>query len=278
MVRCVQALACCVGLSCGLPQRHPSAPRDAQAQPEDEGAGHRSIAQFEVRVLRSYPHAVDAFTEGLVCDGHDIYESTGLEGSSSLRKISLDVGEIEQAVAIDPALFGEGLALLNGMLVQLTHRSGRALFWEPTSLTLTHERSYEGEGWGACAEGQRLFVSDGSSTLRVYDAEFMLLDRVPVTLDGKPLDQLNELECVGGHIFANILGRRTIARIDASTGEVDGWVDTGGLLRNTDASIEEAGVLNGIAYIRQRDTFLLTGKRWPLYFEVQLIEAARPNR
>lgn len=264
-------LCACAAVSTSCGSRAPALDGKLDGQTASSPDSGRAAPQrLGVVVVQTYPHAPDAFTEGLVYDGRWLYESTGQEGSSSVRRIELETGEASPLVPLESALFGEGLAKVDGTLVQLTWRSGRALIWDANTLQKLGERTYEGEGWGLCWDGAHLIVSDGTDTLRIYDRDFSLLERRPVRDRGQPVPDLNELECVGPHVYANILGSRVIARIDATTGNIDAWIDTGGLLRTTDASIETAGVLNGIAYVAERQTFLLTGKNWPLLFEVTL--------
>jgi glutamine cyclotransferase len=239
---------------------------------EVASAAHHELG---VSVSRLYPHARDAFTEGLVYLDGWLYESTGLEGSSSLRRVDLQTGSIDALVPLDDDLFGEGLALVGERLIQLTWHEGRALVWNVHSLSLEQEFRYDGEGWGLCYDGQRLIMSNGSAELQVRDPQtFQLLDRIGVTLEGKPLDQLNELECVNGEIFANVWQTRRIARIDPASGRVTGWIDTGALLSHPELAADEirgVDVLNGIAYRPDSGRFLLTGKFWPRIFEVELV-------
>lgn len=228
--------------------------------------------RLTVRITNTYPHDEQAFTEGLVYIEPWLYESTGLEGASSVRQVELATGRVVRSTPLAPDLFGEGLARVGTSLVQLTWRSGRALVWNTGTLVLEKELPLPGESWGACFDGQRLIVSDGTDTLRVHDSEsLVLLKQVRVSADGAPVDKLNELECVDDAVYANILGSRRIVQIDLATGNVSAWVDTAGLLRQTDAGYDNADVLNGIAYVPGQNRFLLTGKRWPLVFEVELV-------
>jgi glutamine cyclotransferase len=156
--------------------------------------------------------------------------------------------------------------------VQLSYRNGRLFFWNRDTLQLERELSYEGEGWGLCYDGRRLVMSDGSNVLRFRDpVTFEQTATLEINLDRLLIAQLNELECVGDSIFANLLDQRRIVRIDAASGSVTGWIDTGNLLSQGVGDSSGAGALNGIAYIPERDRFLLTGKNWPWVFEVAIV-------
>ena len=186
-------------------------------------------------VVRTYPHAVDAFTEGLVYDDGWLLESTGLAGSSSLRRIELETGRIDRMVLLPLDVFAEGLAAVGQRLVQLSYQEGRAFLWEKSSFAPQGELAYAGEGWGLCHDGSRFVMSDGTDTLQVRATDsFEVVARVPVRKRGLPLEGLNELECVGGDVFANIHQQRHIARIQLSTGTVTAWIDTGNLLARSD--------------------------------------------
>lgn len=229
--------------------------------------------EYVVSVERMYPHARDAFTEGLVYRDGLLYESTGQYGSSSLRRIVLETGDVAASVALPIDVFAEGLAAIDDRLVQLSYASGRAFVYEFGSLQKETELQYEGEGWGLCHDGDRLVMSDGTSTLQFRNpSTFELIDTVDVHDHGEAIVGLNELECVGGKVFANILQNRRIVRISPSTGEVEAWVDTGGILfLDGVGDIDGIDVLNGIAYVPERDRFLITGKYWPKVFEVQFV-------
>lgn len=225
---------------------------------------------LRVRVLRKYPHDPEAFTQGLIWHEGVMYESTGQYGRSSLRKVRLEDGEVLQQRKIDPGLFGEGLARVGNRLFQLTWRAGLALVSDSETLEESAKLSYRGEGWGLCYDGAALVMSDGSSILEFRDPESMeVIREVSVLKDGHPVSQLNELECVGSEIYANVWKRNEILRIDAKTGKVTGSVDASGLLTRIESL--RADVLNGIAYKPDSKTFLITGKLWPHLFEVELL-------
>ncbi|MDP9069822.1 MAG: glutaminyl-peptide cyclotransferase [Actinomycetota bacterium] len=231
--------------------------------------------QLVVRVLRTYPHDASAFTQGLVYSSGRVYESTGIAGRSSVRRVRLEDGRVETLVALPPELFGEGLARVGGKLVQLTWQNAVALVWHLDDLRKAGAHSYQGEGWGLCYDGRRLVMSSGTDQLVFRDPEtFRRTGAVTVVSGGQPVPNLNELECTKGAVYANIWQEERIARIDTDTGEVTAWIDASGLL--TAEEWAAADVLNGIAYVPERDTFLLTGKFWPRLFEVKF--EPRPNQ
>ncbi|HSL83406.1 MAG TPA: glutaminyl-peptide cyclotransferase, partial [Thermoanaerobaculia bacterium] len=234
--------------------------------------------RLEVRVLAEYPHDPEAFTQGLLLhDGH-LYESTGRYGLSELRRVVPETGEVVLRKALPAHLFGEGLALVPGgagepaRLVQLTWHEETALVWDAADLTARGELAYRGEGWGLAWDGSRLVMSDGSSWLTFRDAaDLGELGRIQVTLQGRPLSRLNELEWADGALWANVWDTHRIVRIDPATGEVTGVADLTGLeARLTPEEARRIDVLNGIAWWPERGTFLVTGKLWPRLFEVAL--------
>jgi glutaminyl-peptide cyclotransferase len=246
------------------------APVDLSPDETSGPAAAPPIEELHVRVIRKYPHATDAFTQGLIWHDGVMYESTGQYGQSSLRKVRLEDGKVLDRRDLEPRFFGEGLALVEEHLIQLTWRSGVALVSDLVTLEERKTLRYAGEGWGLCYDGTELIMSDGSSMLEFRDPESMaLLREVTVMKNGRPVPKLNELECVGSEIYANIWQRNEIVRIDRKTGRVSATIDAGGLLSRIEAI--RADVLNGIAYKPESNTFLLTGKLWPHVFEVELV-------
>jgi glutamine cyclotransferase len=230
-----------------------------------------------VQVVRSYPHDRGAFTQGLLYHEGRLYESTGLPGRSSLRRVVLESGQVERQIAVPNPIFAEGLARVEDRLVQLTWQEQRAFVWSLDRFQKVAEHAYEGEGWGLCYDGQRLVMSDGSAHLTFRDGRtFERVGEVTVTRNGAPLPQLNELECVDGAVYANVWQTESIARIDPGTGRVTAWIDASGLL--TDNERASTDVLNGIAYRPETKTFLLTGKLWPRLVEVQFVPRRPPSR
>lgn len=233
-----------------------------------------AVEQLTFEVVATVPHDPAAFTQGLVLapDGR-LFESTGLYAQSQVRELDPATGEVLARAALDPELFGEGLALVDDRLVQLTWREEVALVWTADDLAPLDRWSYEGEGWGLCDDGARLVHSDGTARLRFRDrTTFAELGGVDVTLDGRPLEQLNELECVDGTVWANVWQTDEIVRIDPTTGAVTGVLDLTGLL--DPAAAPGADVLNGIAFRSETGTFLVTGKLWPTLFELRITGAA----
>lgn len=225
---------------------------------------------LRVKVVRSFSHDPAAFTQGLVFHAGRLYESTGLRGRSSLRRVDPATGAVEAHVALNPSLFGEGLAVAGDRLVQLTWSEGRALVWNLDRLALLAEFRYAGEGWGLCFDGRYLVMSDGSDRLVRRDARtFEPVSTLLVRSPSGPVSRLNELECVGDSVYANVWQTSRIARIDGRSGQVTAWIEAGGLL--TPAEARRADVLNGIAYLPASGRFVLTGKLWPRAFEVDFI-------
>lgn len=232
----------------------------AEAQPKME--------TLKAKVLRTYPHDPRAFTQGLVWRDGILYESTGMVGQSSLRRVDLGTGAVQQKVDIPAPYFAEGLADVGNRLFQLTWQHGRVFVYDRNTFGRVGEFGYEGEGWGLCHDGTSLVMSNGSDTLRFHSPRTFAVERtVRVTMDGKPLHQLNELECVGADVYANVWQTDTIVRIDPRTGRVTARIDATGLL--TPAERQGVDVLNGIAYDPADQTFLLTGKWWPKVFRVR---------
>ncbi len=228
-------------------------------------------AQYGYEIIAAYPHDREAFTQGLVYDEGVLFESTGLNGRSSLRRVNLQTGEVLQRRDIDPQYFAEGLALFDGRLIQLTWQSNKGFVYDKTTFEPLREWSYPTEGWGLTHDGKQLIMSDGSATLRFLNPETFAVEReVTVTDAGQPVARLNELEYVNGEIFANVWQTDLVARIDPQTGRVLGWIDLSDLL--TPVERQGTDVLNGIAYDPAGDRLFVTGKLWPKLFEIKLLQ------
>jgi glutaminyl-peptide cyclotransferase len=239
----------------------------------DAGAPQTEI-QLRPVVLAKIPHDPSAYTEGLELDGPNLYESTGMVGHSQLRELDPATGAVRRAVPLRPDYWGEGIAVVGDRIWQMTYRNGVAIEWDKATLTPVREVHMDGEGWGLCWDGKRLVQSDGTNRLHFRDAaSFAETGSVAVkSLDGDPLQGLNELACVGGQIWANIAGMfqtDQIARIDPNSGLVTAMVNADGLFvgRRSDKQ-----TLNGIADVDSQ-TFLLTGKYWSSMFRVRFEQA-----
>lgn len=259
------------------PQRVPAPPAAAPAERSPSAVAPEPVADLVVEVLAAYPHDPGAYTQGLLWSGGNLYESTGLYGRSSLRRVALATGEVLRRIDLPGDVFGEGLALLPAgedgaaaRLIQLTWQEGKAFVYDAASFERRATFDYSGQGWGLCFDGRRLVRSDGGAELVFHDpGDFTVTGRVAVTLRGRPVEGLNELECVGGEVWANVYTTSAIVRIDPASGRVTAVADASGLL--TAAEARGAEVLNGIAYDPAHDTFYLTGKRWPKLFEVRFV-------
>ena len=226
--------------------------------------------EFRLKVVRVYPHDARAFTQGLLFLDGKLYESTGLNGRSSVRRVDLTSGQVEQESRLSAEFFGEGLARVGQRLIQLTWKNRKALVWDLATLSKESEFVYEGEGWGLCFDGLHLVMSDGSDKLTLRNPGTFAKDgEIHVRLAGRPLANLNELECTGSVVYANVWQDNHIARIDAKSGEVTAWIDASGLLDSSETAA--ADVLNGIAEMASTGHLLVTGKLWPHLFEVEVV-------
>lgn len=231
---------------------------------------------YGYQIVKSYPHDSAAFTQGLLyLDGY-LYESTGLPGRSSVRKVELESGRVAQQYALLPDYFAEGLTDWGSNLLQLTYQSQTGFVYDRLTLKPKSGFAYSGEGWGLTHDTKRLIMSDGSSSLRFWDpTTFAETERITVRDRGQPVNDLNELEYVRGEIFANVWHTDRIARISPATGNVVGWIDLKGLLKPGEISpstpMAGEAVLNGIAYDGSKDRLFVTGKLWPRLFEVKIV-------
>jgi glutaminyl-peptide cyclotransferase len=233
------------------------------------------VEQLQVQVLESYPHDPDSYTQGLLLHEGYFYESAGQRGKSDVRMVQPQTGEVLRKVEIPAPYFAEGLALVGEYLVQITWQENLAFIYRLSDFVAVGAFSYLGEGWGLCYDGQWLYMSDGSQFLSRRDPQtFALLERLTVTQVGQPVPLLNELECVGDSIYANIWFTDSIVRIDKATGIVTASISAAGLLdRQTKQNLPSSGVLNGIAHDPAEDVFYITGKLWPRLFKVRFVPA-----
>ena len=251
--------------------RSAPAPRTgARHAPAPAASADAPVPVLPVRIVARYPHDPAAFTEGLIWHAGTLYESVGREGQSEVRRVRLADGKVIARATIDPAQFGEGLAAWRDQLVTLTWHDGIAYRWDARTLRPRGRLRYTGEGWGLASDSTGMVRSDGTATLRFVDPA-TLADRrlVTVTLRGKPLAQINELEVVRGAILANVWHTGFLVRIDPATGRVTGVVDLRPLVAEVAATDPEA-VANGIAYDPTGDRLFVTGKLWPTMFEVKI--------
>jgi glutamine cyclotransferase len=226
---------------------------------------------YTYTVVASFPHDPGAFTEGLFYRDGLMYESTGLEGRSDIRKSKLETGEVLMRATIPSQYFGEGIIDWKGKLVELTWKNQMGFIYDESNFRATGVFDYKGEGWALTKDDSRLIMSDGTSELRFLDPETLKeTGRLKVTDQGKAIDNLNELEWVKGEILANIWQTDRIARIDPKTGHVTGWIDLKGLLIPSDQGGRNVDVLNGIAYDTAKDRLFVTGKLWPKIYQIKL--------
>jgi glutaminyl-peptide cyclotransferase len=221
-------------------------------------------------VVNTYPHDAGAFTEGLVYSGGALIEGTGLYGSSSLRRVALENGSVLQRVDLPSQYFGEGITVVGDRILQLTWREHTGFVYDLNTLDLMGNFSFDTEGWGLTYDGNRLILSDGSSTLYFLDASsYQVVGSVQVLDRNVSIVNLNELEYVNGDVYANVWMSQRIVIINPQTGQVKGYVDLAGLQSSAGVSGED--VLNGIAYDKTGDRLFVTGKNWPQLYEIRLV-------
>lgn len=229
------------------------------------------IPTYSYTVVNRFPHDRQAFTQGLIYKNGFLYESTGLLGRSSVRQVRLETGEILRMTDLPPSDFGEGLVDRGDELLVLTWKSRIGYVLALPALAQKASFRYPGEGWGLTSSPSAIYMSDGTSQIRVLELKTLQeRSRIQVTAGRVPLDRLNELEWVDGEIFANVWQTDLIARIDPDSGKVKGWIDLTGLLARFGESSAGANVLNGIAYDAKNRRLFVTGKRWPNIFEIRL--------
>ncbi len=255
-------LAVVVGTAAQVLKTTDAAPSPPAAQPA-------AVPVYGFEVVNSYPHDPEAFTQGLVYLDGFLFESTGIKGQSSLRKVRLETGEVVQRYAVDRRYFAEGLASWGEQLLQLTWETNVGFVYDRSSFRLLKTFSYPGEGWGLTHDGRRLIMSDGTPRLRFLNPGTLEeTGRVLVSDPSGSIEDLNELEVVKGEVYANVWLTDRIAMITPSTGRVNGWIDLTGLMRARSTASD--AVLNGIAYDAARDRLFVTGKLWPRLFEIRL--------
>lgn len=231
--------------------------------------------QYGYRVVKTYPHDRTAFTQGLEYRDGFLYEGTGLAGRSSLRKVELATGKVVQKFDVPQPFFGEGITVLNNQIFELTYTTQTGFVYDRSSFRVLRSFNYPGEGWGLTNDGKQLYMSDGSSQIRVWDPATLKEARRITVKDGtREVKEVNELEFVKGEIYANVWHEDRIARISPVDGKVLGWIDLTNILPKTEHPDAEA-VLNGIAYDAAGDRLFVTGKLWPKIFEIKLVQKNR---
>ncbi len=223
-----------------------------------------------ISIVNIFPHDQESYTQGLVYHQGFLYESTGLNGKSFLNKIEIKSGNVIKKVELSEEYFGEGMAIIGNKIYQLTWKNQTGFIYDLSSFKEMGKFAYSGEGWGLTADGNRLFMSNGSSVISCIDPVSLSVIREIKVYDGKsPVNNLNELEFVGGEIWANVFQEDIIARISPQTGKVSGWIDLSQLPALLPQS-ERRDVLNGIAYDPEGDRLFITGKFWPKLFEIKV--------
>ena len=233
-------------------------------------AAEPAARQLTYEVVNSYPHDPDAYLQGLVWYDNGFYESTGLYGHSTLRRVEFPTGRVVKSIDLASDLFGEGLALVGDHLVQLTWQAHRGFVYNRESFKLLREFAYDTEGWGLAYDGENLILSDGSSALFYLDPQtYQPVRKLHVTMNGRPITELNELEFIEGEIWANVWQGDLILIIDPATGQVKSFLNLKGILGPSDRKGTE-DVLNGIAYDAEHKRIFVTGKLWPRLFEIRI--------
>lgn len=226
---------------------------------------------FGYKIVNTYPHNTNSFTQGLIFDKGVLYESTGLNGRSAVKIVDLKTGKTLKSHELPDNYFGEGIAIIENKIIQLTWRSKTGFVYDKKTLKLIKKFSYQTQGWGITYDGKYLIISDGSAVLYFMDPNtFKVVGTLEVYEDNGKVSKLNELEYINGEIYANIWGTEKIARINPKTGRVTAWIDLSGLLNKEDKK-NRVDVLNGIAFNSDKGSLFVTGKLWPKMFEIELV-------
>ena len=229
-----------------------------------------TTTQYTYNVVNEFPHDTNAFTQGLVIDNGVLYEGTGLNGHSTLRRVELETGEVLQLYELSNEFFGEGITVFGDKIIQLTWLSHKGFVYDKNSFELIQNFTYPTEGWGITHNGTHLIMSDGTANLYFLDPEtFERLGKISVSDGAVPVIRLNELEYINGEIYANVWLRKEIAIINPQTGNVRAWIDLTGIASSE--TTNTSNVLNGIAYDADADRLFVTGKMWAKLYEIQLI-------
>ena len=228
--------------------------------------------RYTARIVKTFPHDTNAFTQGLEFKGGALYESTGMVGQSGIRKVNLNNGKVLQQLRIGAPFFGEGITIINGQLIQLTWQHQTGFVYQFPELKFIKQFTYPGEGWGLTNDGKQIYMSDGTAQIRVWDpATLKEVRRITVRDGARQINALNELEWVRGEIWANVWMTDQIVRIAPATGKVLGWVDLSNLPRDRTT----ADVLNGIAFDPATARLIVTGKLWANIYQIELVPQKR---
>lgn len=233
-----------------------------------------SIARYGYEIVNTYPHNINSFTQGLIYHEGFLFEGTGERGKSSLSKINIEDGEVLMSTPLSRRYFGEGVEIVGDKVFQLTWQGNIVFVYDKNTLESIGSHYNATEGWGLAYDGEDLILSDGTATLQFMDAEtFALKRKVAVTLNGNPINYLNELEYISGEVWANVWQTDFIVRIDPATGVVNSFVDLAGLSEKTSLGGDVNGaVLNGIAWDASGQRLFVTGKNWSNLFEITLVK------
>jgi glutamine cyclotransferase len=230
-----------------------------------------SVPVYSYQIINAWPHDPTAYTQGLVFHDGSLFESTGLRGASSLRRVELKTGKVKKKVDVDREYFAEGMTIFQDKVFQLTWQSQKGFVYNLKKFRQEGEFTYKGEGWGLTHDDHSLIMSDGTNQIRFLDpVSFQVQRTIAVYENGEPLTQLNELEYIKGEIYANIWKTNRIVRLDPATGRINAWIDMTGLHHEGNDPDSE-NCLNGIAYDAESDRLFVTGKRWPKLFEIRLV-------
>jgi glutamine cyclotransferase len=253
----LSSVQCQSGANGGLPPKEPNSPASGP------------VPRYSYQIVNIWPHDSNAFTQGLILMDGKLLESTGEVGRSSLRRVELESGKVLKKVDVPVPYFAEGIAVLNGKVYQLTWQHHVGFIYDAQTFERVGQFNYDWDGWGLTTDGQSLILSDGSSQIRFINPSDFKVTKTINVVDGKPVDQLNELEYVNGEIYANVWHDNRIAIIDPQNGHVNAWIDLNGLMPQGELQDQEA-VLNGIAYDQANNKLYVTGKLWPRLFEIRV--------
>jgi len=235
----------------------------------NKSSANSAGTHYTYTIVGTYPHDPNAFTEGLVYSDGFLYESTGLDGGSSLRRVNLTTGNVQQEVMLPTQDFGEGIAIVNNTIIQLTWQSHIGFIYDKNTFAVLGNFTYPTEGWGLTFDGEQLIMSDGSDNLYFLNpTTFQRIGQIQVHDGNTTVVNINELEYINGDVYANIWQTNTIAIINPETGQVKAWIDLTGLPGANNSNPE--AVLNGIAYDQKNDRLFVTGKDWPTLFQINL--------